>query len=180
MRAFLWDEIHKIRDEEPDLVEARLPELSTLLGAAKRLWAARTAHDWTEILSERMRRLLSSFTAVAPFNAVPELQKGATRCARPVFNVVRTLCSGWVTDSRFVRDVRPCPWCVAALISFLGGWGCGPGLGACGLWVGETTGAGGHLASFSVGCRGARGPHSYLGGGHRRRALRVPGARAHH
>lgn len=158
------DDIQRIRDEQADLVAAHLPEPGSLVGAAKRLWAGRIALDWTE-----MCRLVPSLPDAAPAIAVLELSKSAIRFAGSAFEVLRTLCNGWVIWTR-----RPTTPVVRSsgrplLVSPLGVWGFGPGVEACGLRAGETVGAGRQVAALFVPCSGARRRDGRRGVGHRRR-----------
>lgn len=60
-----------------------------------------------------MPRLCPGLPPSAPARAARELRRWAKAAAGPTLNVLRMLCNGWVTDSRFGREVRGCPWCQA-------------------------------------------------------------------
>lgn len=92
-------------------MDAHLPDPSGLRAAAKQLWAEQSARRWAEILSVRIRRTEQTLPASAPGAAVAGLKKWAKHCAGPAFDTVRALCGGWVTDARYGRAVRACPWC---------------------------------------------------------------------
>lgn len=106
-----WNAFQQFRAATADLVDAHLPDPIGLRTTARKLREDRSTLQLSVFLSTRMRCLEPRLPAGVPEAAMGGLRKWGNKCAGPTFITARTLSDGWVTDARFGREVRACPWC---------------------------------------------------------------------